>query len=160
MLRIFARSLIENPRFLSKILFLTLISDYKFLATMKRATFSVASILLVYFVSHSEGFGVPFFGSDCIDWNCFANEKKCVDNALIRLDDNVPVTTVYLDFDKTITVNDFSSEVRGRVCGQKEYPDCVPEFDDLDSMVNIDILICYRRQVLYRSNYILELQES
>ena len=127
---------------------------------MKRATFSVASILLVYFASRSEGFGIPFFGSDCIDWNCFADEKKCVDNALIRLDDNVPVTTVYFDFDKTITVNDFSSEVRGRVCGQKEYPDCVPEFDDLDSMVNIDILICYRRQVLYRSNYILELQES
>ena len=115
---------------------------------MKRATLSVASILLVHFIARSEGFGVPFFGKDCIDWNCFADEKKCFENAMTRLDDNVPVATVYLDFDKTITVNDFSSEVRGRVCGQKKYPDCVPEFDDLDSMVNTVILTRHQRPII------------
>ena len=42
---------------------------------------------------------------------------------------------VYLDFDKTITVNDYSSAVRDRVCGQ-EYPKFDDNFDKNDTMVS------------------------
>ena len=45
-----------------------------------------------------------------------------------------PINAVYLDFDKTITVNDYSEKVRNRVCVQK-YPEC-DNFDETDAMVS------------------------
>ena len=45
-----------------------------------------------------------------------------------------PIKFVYLDFDKTIAVNDYSEKVRNRVCVQK-YPAC-DDFDESDAMVS------------------------
>ena len=45
-----------------------------------------------------------------------------------------PINFVYLDFDKTITINDYSEKVRNRVCVQ-EYPAC-DDFDESDAMVS------------------------
>ena len=39
-------------------------------------------------------------------------------------DAKTPVTHVYLDFDNTLTVDDFSKVVRNNFCNMKEYPDC------------------------------------
>ena len=52
-----------------------------------------------------------------------------------------PIDTIYLDFDKTMTVNDYSTAVRNSLC-KKEYPsetmspnEACPTFDANDAMV-------------------------
>ena len=53
--------------------------------------------VLFYQVEISEGFGVPYS-------RCTYNDKRCFRAAIQSLDTLQPIDTVYLDFDKTITV--------------------------------------------------------
>ena len=83
----------------------------------------------------------------CVDhWSklCTANSSISYDNAISKLFSMNPIDTVYLDFDKTMTVNDYSTDVRNSLC-QKEYPsesmtptEACPNFDANDAMVGLD----------------------
>jgi len=75
-------------------------------------------LLVCYFSGNSEGFGIP----DPLDF----------EHAMAKLKDMDRMNTVYLDFDKTLTVNGYSEVVRNGYCQQK-YPKC-PPFDENDDM--------------------------
>ena len=99
-----------------------------------------STLVLVYVLSYqvaiSEGFGVPYT-------RCTYNDKRCFRAAIQSLDTLQPIDTVYLDFDKTITVNGYSEEVRNQLC-QQEYPseptsptEACTDFNATDAMVFI-----------------------
>ena len=85
----------------------------------------------------------------CVDhWSklCTADSRSSYDNAISKLGSLNPIDTVYLDFDKTMTVNDYSTAVRNSLC-QKEYPseemtptEACPSFDASDAMVGFNKL--------------------
>ena len=77
-------------------------------------------------------FGVPFYQDSCTNYGkaecieyvssrCSRNEKVCFRTAMARLVTMKPIDTVYLDFDKTMAVNDYSKIVRNSLC-QQGYP--------------------------------------
>ena len=75
---------------------------------------------------------------------CTTNSSGCFAEAMTQLASMEPIEKLYLDFDKTITVNDYSLTVRNSLC-QKEYPDvkipsneACPKFDAHDAMVSFD----------------------
>ena len=100
---------------------------------MKFGIISMLSALL-YFTKSSEGFGVPFLNNAC---GAYKYMFSFID-AMSALEDMEPIETVYLDFDKTITVNDYSSVVRDAYC-KLEYPNCT-DFDATDKMVYFFVL--------------------
>ena len=90
--------------------------------------------VLFYQVAISEGFSVPYS-------RCAYNDKRCFRAAIQSLNTLLPIDTVYLDFDKTITVNGYSEEVRNQLC-QQEYPseptspiEACTDFNATDTMV-------------------------
>ena len=93
---------------------------------MKLNIVYVTALVLFCFMQTSEEFGVPFFGTECGAYT--------FDNAMEQLEKMDPIKAVYLDFDKTITVNDYSFIVRNGYC-QMEYPNCT-HFNATDVMVN------------------------
>ena len=80
----------------------------------------------------------------CLDhWSklCTADSRSSYDNAISKLRSMNPIDTIYLDFDKTMTVNDYSTAVRNSLC-QNKYPseamtpnEACPTFDANDAMV-------------------------
>ena len=97
-------------------------------------TVALLAFVLLYNVAIAKGFGVPYA-------RCTKDEAICLKDAMASLNTMKPMDTVYLDFDKTITVNGYSETVRNNLC-KKEYPskptspiEACTDFDENDAMV-------------------------
>jgi len=82
---------------------------------MKLSTVTVTATVLIYHAMNTKGFGVPYI-------RCTLSEQECYEEGIEYLDTMEDIDTVYLDFDKTITINGYSEDVREELCG-KGYPE-------------------------------------
>ena len=101
---------------------------------MRYTAVALLAFVLLYNVAIAKGFGVSYA-------RCTKNEALCLEDALGSLNTMNPINTVYLDFDKTITVNGYSEKVRNDLCKQG-YPkkptsptEACTDFDASDAMV-------------------------
>ena len=101
---------------------------------MRFTIVTLLAFVLLYNVAIAKGFGVPYA-------RCTKDEASCFKDAMESLDTMNSIDTVYLDFDKTITVNGYSGEVRNQLCKQG-YPskptsptEACTDFDANDKMV-------------------------
>ena len=101
---------------------------------MRFTTVALLAFVLLYNVAIVKGFGVPYA-------RCTKDEAICLKDAMASLNIMKPIDTVYLDFDKTITVNGYSGTVRNQLC-KKKYPskptspiEACTDFDENDKMV-------------------------
>ena len=95
---------------------------------------TLLAFVLLYKVAIAKGFGVPYA-------RCAKDEASCIEAAMGQLDTMKTIDTVYLDFDKTITINGYSETVRNQLCKQG-YPskptsptEACTDFDSNDKMV-------------------------
>merc|ERR1712198_436874 len=117
----------------------TIFSQFLVLKKMRSTAVALLAFVLLYNVAIAKGFGVSYA-------RCTKIEALCLEDALGSLNTMNPIDTVYLDFDKTITVNGYSEKVRNDLCQQK-YPskptsptEACTDFDASDAMAMVKII--------------------
>jgi len=100
---------------------------------------TLLAFVLLYKVAIAKGFGVPYA-------RCAKDEASCIEAAMGQLDTMKTIDTVYLDFDKTITINGYSETVRNQLCKQG-YPskptsptEACTDFDSNDKMAMVKVI--------------------